>query len=251
MRFQGKVALVTGSSRGIGRATVERFAAEGASVIVHYRRDEAAAEETVAAIRAAGGRADAERAELEDGDALGALFGRVRERHGGLDFLVANAAATSFRSLQSAESRHVQRTFAVTVDGFLRCVREAVPLMKGRGGAIVGISGFDSFRVIPGHGILGAAKSAMETLIRYLAVEHAADGIRVNGVNPGYVLTDSAKTYAGPDFERIRGDWEAATPAGRMAEPEEIASVIAFLCSSEASFVYGQTLVVDGGLTLR
>lgn len=251
MRFRGKVALVTGSSRGIGRATALRFAAEGAAVIVHYRRDEAAAEETVGAIRSAGGAAHAERAELEDGDALGAMFARVRERHGGLDFLVANAAATSFRPLQSVESRHVQRTFGVTVDGFLRCVREAVPLMAGRAGAIVGVSGFDSFRVIRGHGVLGAAKSAMETLIRYLAVEHAADGIRVNGVNPGYVVTDSAKTYAGPDFERIRTEWEAATPAGRMAEPEEIAAVIAFLCSSEASFVYGQTLIVDGGLTLR
>lgn len=251
MRFHRKVALVTGSSRGIGRATVERFAAEGAAVIVHYRRDRVAAEDTVAAIRAAGGTADAECAELEDGDALGAMFARVRERHGALDFFVANAAATSFRTLQTVESRHVQRTFGITVDGFLRCVREAVPLMKGREGAIVGVSGFDSFRVIRGHGLLGAAKSAMETLIRYLGVELAAEGIRVNGVNPGYVVTDSAKTYAGADFERIRLEWEASTPAGRMGEPEEIASVIAFLCSREASFVYGQTLVVDGGLTLR
>jgi enoyl-[acyl-carrier protein] reductase III len=256
MRFAGKIALVTGSSRGIGRSTATRLAREGAAVVVHYRREEDLAREVVAEIEGLGGRAVAERADLEDEEAIARLFAAVRERFGALDVLVANAAATSFRPLLEAETRHVRRTYAITVDAFLRAVREAVPLMEGRGGAILAVSGFDSFRVVEGHGVLGSAKAAMETLVRYLAVELAPRGIRVNGVNPGYIETDSARTYAERTFgadevARRRAEWVATTPAGRIADPAEIASVIAFLASAEASFVYGQTLVADGGLTLR
>jgi enoyl-[acyl-carrier protein] reductase III len=251
VRFAGKVALVTGGSRGIGRATAVRFAGEGAAVVVNYRRDEAAALATVEEISSAGGRAVAERADLEDGDAIGRMFSSVRERFGGLDFLGANAAATSFRPLLDAGEKHVARTFSITVQGFVRCVQESAALMTGRGGAIVAVSGFDSFRVLEGHGVLGAAKSALETLVRYFAVELAPSGIRVNAVNPGFVETDSARTYAGERWDAAKADWAASTPAGRIARPEEIAALVAFLCSEEASFVYGQTIVADGGLTLR
>ena len=251
MRFAGRIALVTGASRGIGRATAERFAREGASVVVNYKRNRAAAEETVAAVSAAGGRALAIAADLEDGDAIGAMFAEIRERLGGLDFLIANAAATAFRSLLDTKPHHLQRTFALTVAGFLRCVQEAVPLMDGRGGAIVAVSGIDTLKTIPDHGTLGAAKAAMETMVRYFAAELAPRGIRVNGVNPGYVDTDSARFYAGDDYERrVREEWIPAIPAARVASAAEIAAVIAFLCSPDASYVYGQTLVIDGGLTL-
>ena len=252
MRFAGRIALVTGASRGIGRATAERFAREGAAVVVNYRRNHDAAAAVVDTIAAAGGKAIALAADLENGESIGAMFAEVRARFGALDFLVANAAATAFRPLLDTKPHHIERTFAITVSGFVRCVQEAVELMEGRNGSIVAVSGIDTVKAIAGHGVLGAAKASMETLVRYLATELATRGIRVNGVNPGYVETDSARFYAGADYERkVREEWVPAIAAGRVAAPEEIAAAIAFLCSADASYVYGQTLVVDGGLTLR
>ncbi len=156
--LSGKVALVTGASRGIGRATALRFARDGASVVVNYRRNEAAAGETVAAIAGSGGCALAVRADLEDGPEIATLFATVRERFGRLDVLIANAAATAFRPLLETGDHNVERTFGITVTGFVRCVREAVPLMSG--GTIVAVSGFDTQRVLAGHATLGAAKAA-------------------------------------------------------------------------------------------
>jgi enoyl-[acyl-carrier protein] reductase III len=251
MRLAGKIALITGASRGIGRATAERFAREGAAIVVNYRRSREAAAATVDAIVGGGGTAIAVEADLGSGDAIAAMFAEVRSRFGALDVLVANAAATAFRPLLETKPHHVERTFAITVSGFLRCVQEAVPLMDGRRGAIVAVSGFDTLKTLPGHGTLGAAKASMEMLVRYLAAELAPREIRVNAVNPGYVDTDSARFYAGEDYERrVREEWIPSIPASRIASPEEIAAAILFLCSADASYVYGQTLVVDGGLTL-
>ena len=245
-----KVALITGASRGIGRATALRWARDGAAVIVNYRRNEAAAAETVAAIAATGAEAVPVRADLEDGDQIAAMFATVRERFGRLDVLVANAAATSFRPLLDSKPHNVARTFGITVNGFLHCVQEAATLMLD-GSAVVAVSGFDTLRVLPGHGTLAAAKAALEMLVRYLAVELAPRRIRVNGVNPGYVETDSARMYVGAEYEsRVRGEWIAATPLGRLGTPEDVANVIAFLCSDAAGFICGQTIVVDGGRTL-
>lgn len=245
-----KVVLITGGTRGIGRATALRLAQGGATVLANYRRDEASAKETVAAIGAAGGTAFPIVADLENGDDITAMFAQVNERYGRLDVLIANAAATSFRPLLETRDHHISRTFGITISAFLKCVREAAPL-TGDGSSIVAVSGIDSIRVMDGHGTLGAAKAAMETLVKYLAVE-LAPRIRVNGVNPGYVETDSARMYAGPDYEtRVKAEWSASVPLGRVAEPSEVASVIAFLCSPDASYITGETILVDGGLTLR
>lgn len=235
----------------MGRASAMRLARDGYAVAVNYRRDEQAAAQTVGAIESAGGSAFAVRGDLEDPAAIDALFAAVAQRFGHLDVLIANAAATSFRPLLETEDRHVERTFSISVTGFLRCVRRAVPLMAGRRAAIVAVSGFDTLRVLPGHGNLGAAKAAMETFVRYLAVELAPRRIRVNGVNPGYIETDSARLYAGPEYEtRVRDEWIRATPAARLGRAEDVAGVIAFLCSEDSDFVLGQTIIVDGGRTL-
>jgi enoyl-[acyl-carrier protein] reductase III len=257
MAFDGKVALVTGAARGIGRATALRLARDGAAVVINYRHNETAATATVAAVRNEGGDALAIRADLESGAAIEAMFAAVRAQYGRLDILVANAATSAFRSLLDTKDHHLQRTFAITVQGFLRCVSAAVPLMGNSGGTIVAVSGFDTCRVLPGHGNLGAAKAAMETMVRYLAVELAPRRIRVNCVCPGYIDTDSARIYlekttTGEEARRQTwAAWIAQTPAGRIGRPEDVANVIAFLCSDAADFVYGQTLMVDGGLTLR
>lgn len=144
----------------------------------------------------------------------------------------------------------MDKTFAITVKGFVVAAQEAVPLMAGRRGRIVAVSGIDSLGCLPRHGTLGAAKGAMEILTRYLAAELASHGITVNAVNPGLVETDSARFYGGDGYETWKARVIQATPKGRVGMPEDIAKVIAFLCSEEAEWICGQTIVADGGLTL-
>jgi len=250
MRFSGKVALVTGSSRGIGRAIALRLAREGADVVVHYRRQAAAAQETAAAIAARGRRALVVQAELGEAAAIRRMFTQVRETFGGLDILVANAAATAFKPLLEQQAHHIDKTFAITVDAFVLAVQEAVRLMQGRRGKIVTVSGLDARRYIPLHGALAAAKGALEVLTAYLACELAPQGISVNGVNPGFVNTDSAHVFGEKVYRLLEQNIVTYTPIQRVGTPDDIANVVAFLCSEDAAWICGQTLTVDGGLSL-
>ena len=250
MRFANKVALITGSSRGIGRAIALRLASEGARIVVNYRRNRAEAEAVADEIKKRGSEALPVQADLSDGEAVRAMFQQVKSSFGYLDIFVANAAATAFRPLLRQGEHNVTRTFDLTITGTLVAVQEAVPLMAGRQGKIVTISGIDSLRMLAGHGLLGAAKAALENLTMYLAHELGPRGIAVNGINPGLIQTDSAKTYAGGQaaYAQYERDVIPQTPAGRTGQPEDIAAVAAFLCSEDADFIRGQTLLVDGGL---
>jgi enoyl-[acyl-carrier protein] reductase III len=245
-----RVALVTGSSRGIGRATALLLAQRDHDVVVHYRREAEAAEATAKEARAAGVDALVVRGDLSDGDVPGRILAEAAERFGRLDVLVANAAATAFKPLLDVGAKHLDLTMRTVVQSFLLLAQGAVPLMAGRPGAIVAVSGFDSIRVVTNHGLLGAAKAALEQLVRYLAVELAPDDIAVNSVLPGMVSTDSARLWADTSHP---GGWEAFT-AERLADtiisPEQIAEIIAFLCTPAGRCIRGHNLIIDAGITL-
>jgi enoyl-[acyl-carrier protein] reductase III len=244
------VALITGSSRGIGRATALLLAERGYDVVVHYRREEEAAEAVAKEVRAAGADSLVVTGDLSDGDVPGRMLAETAGRFGRLDVLVANAAATAFKPLLDVGARHLDLTMRTVVQSFLLLAQGAVPLMAGRPGAIVAISGFDSIRVVANHGLLGAAKAALEQLVRYLAVELAPRDIAVNSVLPGMVSTDSARLWADKSHP---GGWEAFT-AERQSDtiiaPEQIAEIIAFLCTPAGRCIRGHNLIVDAGITL-
>jgi len=250
MRFADQIALVTGSSRGIGRAIALRLARDGADVVVNYRRQTAAAQATAAAIRALGRRALVVQADLGEAAAVRQMFVQVRDTFGRLDILVANAAATAFKPLLEQQEHNLEKTFAITVKALVLAAQEAAQLMQGRRGKIVTVSGIDARRYIPLHGALAAAKGALEVLTSYLACELAPRGIAVNGVNPGFVETDSAHLFGEEVYRLLAKNIITYTPMRRVGTPEDIANVVAFLCSEDAAWICGQTLTVDGGLSL-
>lgn len=250
MRFAGKVALVTGSSRGIGRAIALRLAQEGADVVVNYRRQIAAAEATAAAITGLGRQALVVQADISQASAVRQMFARIHETFGYLDIFVANAAATAFKPLMELQEHHLEKTFAITLKAFVLAAQLAANLMHGRAGKIVTVSGIDARRYIPLHGALAAAKGALEVLTTYLACELAGRGITVNGVNPGFVDTDSAHVFGEEIYRLLERNIVTYTPQKRVGMPDDIAKVVAFLCSDDAAWICGQTLMVDGGLGL-
>jgi enoyl-[acyl-carrier protein] reductase III len=252
--LEGRVAVVTGGSRGIGRGIALRLARDGAHCVITYRRDAATAARTVVALEALGVRAAAERLELAEPEQVGPVFERIAAAFGRVDMLVANAAATAFRPLLEQKAHNVRRTFAISLDAFVAMAQAAAPLMAGRPGRIVLISGIDSFQAMSGHGVLGAAKAAAESLVRSLALELGPLGITANAVTPGFIATDSSAYYVtqglGLDYERATARLLAATPVRRHGTPEDVADLVAYLVSDAASFLTGQCIVIDGGLTV-
>ena len=247
--FAGKVALVTGGSRGIGRACVLKLAGLGADVAVNFSRSAEDAEATARDAAALGVRAVALQADVGDREAIVSMFGRLREELGRLDILVNSAARGLERPRGAVESlpKHLRHSFDVNVFGPWFCAQEAVRLMEGHGGAIVNLLSPGSERYLPRYAPVGVSKGALASLTTYLAAELAPRGIRVNGVASGLVEGSDGVRMLPPELlERYR----ATAPAGRLVTPEEVAEAVAFLCSDAASMIVGHVLVVDGGYSI-
>ena len=242
--FDGKSVLVTGGSRGIGKAIALRFAQLGAGrVAVSYLRNDRAAEETAGELDKLGAEPVLLRGNVGDPDKTAALV----EQAGALDVIVSNAATGVIRPVLELEEKHWDWTLNANARALFTIARHAVPAMK-EGSSIVAISSLGSDRVLDNYTVVGVSKAALESLVRYLAVELAPRGIRVNAVSAGLVETGALDYF--PDREEMLDFYKRRTPAGRLVEPEDIAAVVCFLASPEANMIRGQTVIVDGGYSV-
>lgn len=248
-KHEGKIALITGSSRGIGRHLALQLAAEGASVVVNYRQNADLADDVVAEARRLGGRAISVKADVEEPQGIAGLFDAVAEEYGRLDYFVNNAAASAFKKILDLRLHHLDRSYAMNLRPFVLGAQEAVKLMD-KGGRIVAVTSYGSMRGFASYAVLGPYKAAVESFIRYMAVEFAGYGINVNGVNGGLIQSDSLEYfYAMPGMAPIERVLETI-PLGRPGTVADMANAIEFLLSDKSAYMTGQTLVVDGGMTV-
>jgi enoyl-[acyl-carrier protein] reductase III len=246
--FEGRVALITGGSRGIGRALALSLAQRGATPIIAYRRNEDAARDAVAEIERFGVPGLSIRADLESVEEIEAMFDQVQERFGRLDFFVSNASASNFRPMMDLKPHHLERTFNTNVRAFVLGTQRATNLMN-RGGRIVVLSSYGSLRVFPTYANLGATKAALEMWARYMAVELAPLGINVNVVTPGIIKSDSSSFFYQTGLVAPLETVVTKIPKQRLGTVQEAANCVLFLLSPASEYVTGTTLVVDGGLT--
>lgn len=247
--FDGRIALITGGSRGIGRALAFSLAERGTTPVINYRRNEEAARETLGGIAERGVEGVAIRADLEQLDDIDRMFAEVEDRFGRLDFFVSNAAASNFRSLLELKPHNLERTFNLNVRAFVIGVQRAVPLMRGWGRIVV-LSSYGSTTAYPTYANLGSAKAAIEAWTRYMALELAPRGINVNAVNGGIIESDSSAYFYATGRVAPLETVLPKIPKQRMGTVQEVAECALFLLSPGSEYVTGTTLIVDGGLTV-
>jgi enoyl-[acyl-carrier protein] reductase III len=245
--LDGKLALVTGSGRGIGRAIALKLASQGADIIVNFFRRREAAEQTAEEIKSVGVKAEVIRANVGDPAKIDEMFDIIAKKFGHLDILINNAASGVGRPAMDIDVKAWEWTMDINARALLLCAQKAAKLMEGRNGKIVSVSSLGSRFVLPNYTIVGVSKAALEALTRYLAIELAPQDICVNAVAAAAVQTEALKFYFGDELGK---DSRQLTPAGRMVIPEDVASVVAFLCSEEAFMIRGQTIIIDGGTSV-
>lgn len=248
MRLSGKVALVTGASRGIGAAVAKRLAADGAKVVVNYGRSEAEAKEVVVAITTAGGTATAVKADVSKPAEIDTLFAAAKKAYGRLDILINNAAIMKRQMLEDVTAEDFDAHFGLNVRGYLLCAQKAAALFDG-GGCIVNIASAISRMAYPGSVVYSATKGAIDVMTRVLAMELGPKGIRVNTVAPGSTITDMNGPASGKTDEEAQQEI-ALTALRRQGLPPDIADAVAFVCSDDARWVTGAWLDVSGGIRL-
>jgi 3-oxoacyl-[acyl-carrier protein] reductase len=245
--LSGKVAVVTGASKGIGAGIAQALAAEGASVVVNYASSRQGAERVTAAIEKGGGKAIAVQGDVSKAADVTRVFAEAKKVFGRLDILVNNAAVYEFAPLEQITEKHFTRQFDINVKGLLQATQEAVKYFGDEGGNVVNISSVASQGTVPGSAVYSATKAAVDAVTRVLARELGPKKIRVNAINPGPVETEGfhAAGIAGSDLIK---DFTARTPLGRIGQPNDIAPVAVFLASPDSGWLTGETLFAAGGL---
>ncbi|MFH1279785.1 MAG: SDR family oxidoreductase [Candidatus Eisenbacteria bacterium] len=245
-----RYALITGGSRGIGRAAALKFARNGIHVAFAFFSNRAKAEETTRDIEACGVRALPIRANMGNEEHIDKMFDRIQEEFGALDIFVSNAATGILRKTMEVSNKEWDRVMHINLRALFHCTKRAVPLMEGRSnGRIVSLTSMGSTRTIENYAAVGSSKAAIESLTRYLAVELKEKNITVNAVCAGIIDTDSLKLF--PNRDSMLEHCRLHTPGHRVGTPEDIADVIWLLCSPEAEWIVGQTIIADGGYALR
>lgn len=245
-KLDGKVAVVTGASKGIGAAIAKHLAAAGAAVVVNYASSKAGADKVVSEITSAGGRAIAVQADTSRKADVERLFAATKQTYGRLDILVNNAGVYEFAPLEQVTEELFRKQFNVNVLGPILATQAAVKHFDVTGGSVINISSLVSTLGIPGASVYSGTKGALDAITRSLAKELAAQGIRVNAINPGMVETEG--THAGGFIEsEMRKQIEAQTPLRRIGQPQDIATLATFLASADSSWITGETFVVAGG----
>jgi 3-oxoacyl-[acyl-carrier protein] reductase len=245
-KLQGKVAVVTGASKGIGAGIARALGEAGASVVVNYASDKAGADRTVAEIKADGGQAIAVHGDVSKAADVKHLFEETKETYGKLDVLVNNAGVFKFAALEDTSEAEYQRQFGINVLGPLLATREALPLFGPEGGSVINISSIVSRMGIPGSAIYAGTKGALDTITQVLATELGPRHIRVNSINPGMVESEGthAAGFIGGDFQK---NVEAEAPLGRIGQPEDVAKVAVFLASDDSGWLTGERISASGG----
>ena len=248
-RLTGKVAVVTGASKGIGAAVAKQLAADGAQVVVNYATSREGADKVVKEITKAGGEAIAVRASIPKEADIDALFAEAQKAYGKVDILVNNAGVYGFGPIDEVTVEEYRRQHDTNVLGVLLTTKAALPYFPSEGGSVVNVSSVVSSLAPPAASVYASTKGAVDTITKSLAKELAARKIRVNAVNPGLVITEGVEAagIAGSDFEKGA---IAATPLGRAGRPKDIAPPVSFLASDEARWITGETLFVSGGAAI-
>ncbi len=243
-KLAGKVAVVTGASKGIGASIAEHLAAEGASVVVNYASSKTGADKVVANISSKGGKAIAVQGDVSKPEDITRLFAETKAAYGKVDILVNNAGTYEFLPLDQITPEHFHKHFDLNVLGLLLTTQEAVKLMNGSGGSVLNISSVVSRIAVPGSSVYSASKAAVDSVTRILAQELGPRGIRVNSLNPGLIETEGSAGFMGSDFQK---EIEAKTPLGRIGQPEDIARVAVFYASDDSAWINGQEIDINGG----
>lgn len=246
--LHGKVALITGGSRGIGKAIALRYAENGADLALNYVRHRRDAESTAALVEKMGRKCLMVKANVANDDDVKAMFEMIGEEFGRLDLIVSNAASGVLKPALELSTRHWNWAMDINARALLTLAHFGVPLM-GKNGRIMAVSSLGAVRAIENYTAVGASKAALESLVRHLAVELGPMGINVNTISAGAVDTEALKKF--PNREQILGAAMERTPMGRLTTPEDVADIALFLSSDLAGMIQGQVIVVDGGYSIR
>lgn len=246
-KLSGKVAVVTGASKGIGASIAKHLAAEGASVVVNYASSKTGADQVVAEIIAGGGSAIAVQADVSNRSEIDHLFAETKKAYGRLDILANNAGVFEFAPLEAITEEHFHRQYNLNVLGLLLTTQEASKYFGEEGGSIINTSSVVSSFTPPGSAVYAGTKAAVDAITKVLAKELGPRKIRVNSINPGMVETEGAHAGGFIDGD-FRKQIEAQTPLGRIGQPQDIATAAVFLASSDSSWMTGESLFIGGGL---